>query len=176
MATESPEKDRDASGGKPAGGQSVTPEALAAGHETTDVSLKGLAIFGVSLVALLLGVLAAVAVFYFGFHWLDGRLDKNVARTEPGAASYVEATPNYQGPLLQVKPEEDLRWMREHNEMMLHTYGWVDQPKGVVRLPIDRAMALLAERGLPPVSPGKTLEELQRERAKPQGSGQSLRP
>ncbi len=31
----------------------------------------------------------------------------------------------------------------------MHSYGWVDQPAGVVRIPIDRAMELLAQRGLP---------------------------
>ena len=34
-------------------------------------------------------------------------------------------------------------------EQTLHSYGWVDQPAGVVRIPIDRAMELLAQRGLP---------------------------
>ena len=31
----------------------------------------------------------------------------------------------------------------------MHSYGWVDQQAGVVRIPIDRAMELLAQRGLP---------------------------
>ena len=34
-------------------------------------------------------------------------------------------------------------------EQTLHSYGWVDQQAGVVRIPIDRAMELLAQRGLP---------------------------
>jgi hypothetical protein len=31
----------------------------------------------------------------------------------------------------------------------LNSYGWVDQQAGIARIPIDRAMALLAQRGLP---------------------------
>jgi hypothetical protein len=31
----------------------------------------------------------------------------------------------------------------------VHTYGWIDRNGGVVRLPIDRAMDLVLERGLP---------------------------
>jgi hypothetical protein len=31
----------------------------------------------------------------------------------------------------------------------LQSYGWIDQQKGVVRIPIERAMELTAERGLP---------------------------
>jgi hypothetical protein len=32
---------------------------------------------------------------------------------------------------------------------MLNTYGWVDKNAGKVRLPIDRAMDELAQKGLP---------------------------
>ena len=77
---------------------------------------------------------------------------------------------------MHVKPEEDLRGMRKRNAADLQTYAWIDRQAGIVRLPVDRAMDLLAGRGLPPVSPGKTLEALQRERAQPQVFGQSLRP
>lgn len=175
MATKYQEKTQDQPG-VPADDQATSPEAIAAGHETTDVSIKGLTIFGVSLFMFLLGVLAAVAVFFKGYDFLNTHLDKRLPRTESAAASLVEVRPDYQGPLLQVKPEEDLRWMRQHNDEMLNHYGWVDRPNGVVRLPVERAMQLLAERGLPPVSPGKTMEALQQQRAQPQVYGQSLRP
>ena len=175
MDTNQPAKPQNASG-VPADEAEVTPEARQAGHETSDVSIKGLFIFGVALFSTLLVVLVAVGVFYKGFYLVDRKLDAGRAQVEPGAASIVEATPDYQGPLLQVKPEEDLRWMREHVEMDLNSYGWVDRTRGVVRLPIDRAMDLVVARGLPPVSPGKTLEELQRQKAQPQVWGQSLRP
>lgn len=163
-------------GNAPADEEVLTRESLEANHETTDVSIKGLAIFGVSLFVFLLAILAAVAVFFKGYDLLNNHLNKGLSRVEPGAATLVEATPNYQGPLMQVKPEEDLRWMRQHNEMDLGTYGWVDRSAGVVRLPIDRAMDLIAQRGVPPVAPGKTMESLQQQRAQPQVYGQSLRP
>jgi hypothetical protein len=34
-------------------------------------------------------------------------------------------------------------------EQQLHSYGWVDQSAGSVHIPIDQAMQLIAERGLP---------------------------
>jgi hypothetical protein len=40
----------------------------------------------------------------------------------------------------------DIR-LREEN--ILSTYGWADQNAGTVHIPIDRAMDLLAQRGLP---------------------------
>jgi hypothetical protein len=39
----------------------------------------------------------------------------------------------------------DFRWQEEQK---LHSYGWVDQQGGAVRIPIDRAMELIAQRGL----------------------------
>jgi hypothetical protein len=38
--------------------------------------------------------------------------------------------------------EEKLKTLREANAKELTTYGWIDKNKGVVRLPIDRAMEL----------------------------------
>jgi hypothetical protein len=32
---------------------------------------------------------------------------------------------------------------------LLSTYGWVDRPAGVVRIPIDRAIDITLERGFP---------------------------
>lgn len=53
------------------------------------------------------------------------------------------------GPLLQEQPAQDLADYREAQKRELHTYAWVDRQAGVVRIDVDRAMALLAERGLP---------------------------
>ncbi|HEV3263716.1 MAG TPA: hypothetical protein VG013_43175, partial [Gemmataceae bacterium] len=52
-------------------------------------------------------------------------------------------------PRLEVTPAVDLQAVRAAEEKELSTYGWVDQQKGVVRLPIDRAIDLLAQKGLP---------------------------
>ncbi len=121
-------------------------------------------------------ILAGVVVVFGAFGFLNGKLNARRPAQEPAAASLVRVPPDYQGPLLQVKPEEDLSGMRVDNATDLQTYAWINRSAGVVRLPVARAMDLLAARGLPPVSPGKTLEGLQRERAQPQVFGQSLRP
>jgi hypothetical protein len=38
--------------------------------------------------------------------------------------------------------------MRSEQSAVLDTYGWVDAEKGVVRIPIERAMALTLEQSL----------------------------
>jgi hypothetical protein len=52
-------------------------------------------------------------------------------------------------PRIQPDPRVDLRNYAESQEKLLNTYGWIDRQNGIVRLPIDRAMELLLERGLP---------------------------
>lgn len=52
-------------------------------------------------------------------------------------------------PRLQPDPVSDLHRMREAEDNVLQTYGWVDKNAGVVRIPVARALDLIAQRGLP---------------------------
>ena len=58
---------------------------------------------------------------------------------------------------------EHLLEQREKAETQLNSYGWVDEPSGVVRIPINQAMALVAEQGLPTGS--EAVEEVAPEEA-----------
>jgi hypothetical protein len=63
-----------------------------------------------------------------------------------GVIRRIEDIPS---PRLQVDPRQDLAaWRRAENER-LSSYGWVDRDQKVVHIPIDRAIAVIAERGLP---------------------------
>jgi hypothetical protein len=46
-------------------------------------------------------------------------------------------------------PVADMQAMRTAEDRVLRSYGWVDQQKGLVQLPIDVAMKMVVERGLP---------------------------
>ncbi len=52
-------------------------------------------------------------------------------------------------PRLQDLPAQDLREFREHEREAQTSYGWVEPEAGVVRIPVERAMELVLERGLP---------------------------
>jgi hypothetical protein len=52
-------------------------------------------------------------------------------------------------PRLQALPAAELRAYRAREEERLSTYGWVDRQAGLVRLPIERAMEIIAREGLP---------------------------
>jgi hypothetical protein len=52
-------------------------------------------------------------------------------------------------PRLQVTAPKDLEQYKAAQEEILNNYGWVDQNAGIVRIPIDRAMDILVQKGLP---------------------------
>lgn len=112
------------------------------GHDTSDVSSRGVRLFGAGLAAvlILLGVLVGLLYAY-------------LRRVEPAAtlspyplAAERPALPPE--PRLQPNPRADLLELRAREDAQLSTYGWIDRPDGIVHIPIDRAMALTVERGL----------------------------
>ncbi len=58
-------------------------------------------------------------------------------------------------PLLQTDPPADLEDFRAEEEARLNSYGWVDRSKGIVHIPITRAMTELAAKGIPDFPKGK---------------------
>jgi hypothetical protein len=56
---------------------------------------------------------------------------------------------NFPEPQLETNERTELNNIRLHEEETLSTYDYVDKSAGTVRIPIDRAMDLLVQRGLP---------------------------
>lgn len=63
-------------------------------------------------------------------------------------------------PRLQVTPKQDMQHLRDADTDLLEHYQWVDKNAGVVRIPIEEAMKLTVERGLPsrPAAPATAQE------------------
>jgi len=66
----------------------------------------------------------------------------------------VAVTPHPQPPLQpspghNTTPPQDWQTMRDQDTRILSTYGWIDRRNQIARIPIDRAMDLLLQRGLP---------------------------
>jgi hypothetical protein len=55
----------------------------------------------------------------------------------------------FPAPRLQVENAGELAALRRANDERLASFGWIDRPRGVVHLPIGRAMSLTVQRGLP---------------------------
>jgi hypothetical protein len=123
---------------------SELPDHPAVAHEESDVNVRAILGFGAGLLVL------AVAVQLFVW-WLFGfysrQADRAEARVFPLAAERQNELPPE--PRFQRAPQEDMRALREREQAMLKGYGWVDQGAGVVRIPIEDAMRIVVERGLP---------------------------
>lgn len=64
------------------------------------------------------------------------------------AAAIEGDLPHPASPTLEVKPKRALEAQRSRDDELLESYGWADPDRKVARIPIERAMELLAERGL----------------------------
>jgi len=62
-----------------------------------------------------------------------------------------ENTQTFPQPRLEENERTQLGPFIEDQDRKLATYDWVDKNKGTVRIPIDRAMDLIAERGIGPL-------------------------
>jgi hypothetical protein len=56
---------------------------------------------------------------------------------------------NPPAPNLQNQPFKDLYMLRQDEAAKMNTYGWIDKDGGVARLPIDRAMEVMLQKGFP---------------------------
>jgi len=112
-------------------------------HETSDVDIRGVFAFAAGLV-----VVTAFAAFcvWTLFQYFAAREARVVPRRYPLAVETGQLPPE---PRLQTNPRQDLRDLRAREDQTLTTYGWVDKNAGIVRIPIERAMSLTVERGLP---------------------------
>ena len=61
-------------------------------------------------------------------------------------------------PMLETNERGQFRDFLLNQEKQLNSYGWVDEKAGVAHIPIERAMQLIAERGLPVLPEGAATE------------------
>ncbi|HUY12384.1 MAG TPA: hypothetical protein VMX16_01985 [Terriglobia bacterium] len=121
--------------------------AAAVGHETRDADVNKLAIFGLVLAAMILfGFVVTEALFRYSIH--AGNEHRHTSPFEN--ARQIPPKPH-----LLVSDPADYQHYMEHQTEMLNSYGWVDPQQGTVRIPIDRAMHLLLQKGLPTRQPGQ---------------------
>jgi hypothetical protein len=112
------------------------------GYEQSDARARpiylALAVLSVSTV-----LIAAIVI---GLFWLYESAAQN---KEPQPAAFAQEQRHPKGPLLQSAPRYDLQELRRQEQQVLHSTQWIDQQAGTVRIPIDRAIELVAERGFP---------------------------
>jgi hypothetical protein len=127
------------------------------GHERRDADVISLAmIAGILLISGFIVILGCMALMHV-FDLKDKSRQTRVQFAQPANAEFPE-------PRLQSLPARDLEKLRTAEEKELHSYGWIDRSAGIVRIPIERAMELIVQRGLPDVGANKTPLQLIQER------------
>jgi hypothetical protein len=133
------------------------------GYERRDIGVAGVLYF-------LGGLALALMIVYFVvdglYHYLENRFETQQAPVNPlvtNAPADTRRLPtdykdylkhNFPSPQLEIDERGQLDKLRIDEAEALSTYDWIDQKAGTVRIPIDRAMDLIAQRGLPVYAPG----------------------
>jgi hypothetical protein len=112
--------------------------------EHTDIHARGVVFAGISL---LIAIWIIVLLLQFVFHFFANYRAEESPRPIPLASEQNRLPP---APILQVAPRQDLGDFRAYEDSKLNSYTWVDRQKGIVGIPIERAMELLSARGIAP--------------------------
>lgn len=123
--------------------KSTETQAAHGGYERRDVSVKFFTAVVAGLFAiLLLGMSVSL--------WFENQRIEAQRRADTPPSPLADTVPNLPPePRLQVTPSVDLQKFRAEEDAALDNYAWIDAKTGIVRIPIERAMELTAERGLP---------------------------
>jgi hypothetical protein len=126
-------------------------------YERRDIGVAGIVYF-------IVGLAIATFIVHLVLAGLYDFLDKRSRNRQPAISPLIANVPGnedtrqipknypertFPEPRLETDERGQLNDIRLDEERRLSSYGWVDQQAGTVRIPIERAMDLLAQRGLP---------------------------
>lgn len=136
----------------------VDAEDLRAGYQRRDMSSAVVIAGALGLLCILGVVFVLVTVF-----------ESAVTGTPPSVSRPQDliggltgpSQPTPPAPALEAQPGQSLQPYLAAEQQKLNSYRWVDRQSGVVAVPIDRAMDLVAQRGLPArdAPPGGTRDD-----------------
>lgn len=140
-----------------------TPASAAPGHEEepkyeTQEVLRPRVMVGFFLTLIII-VVAALVVSAF--------LEKYFMAKAGPPRPLVPAVGSQAPPQPQIQPDPaaDMRALDLTQKAVLDSYGWANQEKTAARIPIQRAMEILAEKGLPYGKPSPTTSAPQQDKA-----------
>jgi hypothetical protein len=119
--------------------------SLRDGHELSDARPVLVAVVAAGLFIMIGVTMAALG-------WMKGRLDAHHSAAMPVPAS-MESFEN--GPSTHTSIEDDWKSIDAETRQHLEDYGWADAAHSAIRIPIQRAMSLIATEGLP-ARPGQS--------------------
>lgn len=152
------------------------------GYERSDVRVTGIVVF---LTALSIFVAVAGVLSYGIGKLINAHMDREDGPTSKWAKTVdvrqlgnlpnnpemqrkvAELTQTFPTPRVQLDDgNEDVAELHQREDLLLQNYSWIDRSQGKVRIPIEQAMQLIAQRGLP-VAPAAQQETLMTGDSKP---------
>ena len=136
-----------------------------AGYERSDVGIAGVVVFLVAL-----AVFAAVAgLLCYGIGKVinahmnkeDGPNNKWTKTVDVRQLGNLPSNPELQNKIAEMtqsiptprvqsdEGDQDIADLHAREDLLLNYYSWVNESQGKVRIPIERAMELIAQQGLP---------------------------
>jgi hypothetical protein len=139
----------------------IKPENTEHGSfEPQDLKAAGIVYF-----LLTLGIVTILCMA--GLRGLYAFLDKREKASQPAVSPLATNVPEdtrhvapgypqsvFPSPKLEEDERGQLNGIKLQQDDVLYSYGWVDQQAGTMHIPIERAMDLLVQRGLPVRAPG----------------------
>ena len=135
------------------------------GYEASDVRVSGVVVFLIALT--IFAVVTGLLAYGVGkilntrmarqdgppSRWakqVDVRPLGNMPSNPEMQNKLSEMTQNFPAPRLQTDDgNQDVADLHAREDLLLDNYSWADEATGKVRIPIERAMELIAQRGLP---------------------------
>ena len=148
---------------------------LTTGHEANSLRVRELVVFAAALVGVTVLVLVSLSLVMREFSGEEKQLESLAL------PRFAGDTGGFPAPKIQPDPAEELTKMKREDLGRLNEYGWTDRAAGIAHIPVDRAIDILAQRGLPATNaeePAKEARENSKssssaeERAKPGQRGE----
>jgi hypothetical protein len=182
---------------KPQNAGQYTPDHL---HEESDINVKGVLGFLLFLVVMAIIIHVGLWIMYNGLDRWAERMDPApnpmTAQTieqqktnggRVGDAQSTQGAPDVQKnmraivatfpePRLQPDEVRDMDLFRQNEDRILHSYSKVDASGETVRIPIERAMQIVAERGLPNFGGAANAKPAQGQALQPAGQSSGKLP
>ncbi len=119
-------------------------------YDATDVTPRAVLSF---LMYLGLAIVVALLVVWWSLVLIESRaarFDQPPSPVRQGIKEPEPPEPRLQGvPGHASDPQQDLREYLSETQKELSSYGWVDEKAGVAHIPVEDAMRIIADKGLP---------------------------
>jgi hypothetical protein len=121
-------------------------------YEHNDVSVSAIMKF-------VIGLLLFAAIIHVVVLWMFNMFEQRESRAEKEARPAIVRSaeerlppePRLQlAPGHETHPLDDMDNYRDAQKRLLEGYGWINKESGTVRIPVEQAMHIIAERGLKP--------------------------